>query len=351
VTLEAFRTEMREVDCHIAELIAKRIDLARRIGDEKARAGLPLRDYATERRVHETMEAHARRLGIEIELIRDITTALIRGAVRLQSRERVVAQSVATGSACVVGGHGHMGRWCCGYLASLGYEVRIADAGDSLSPTLDADLTMVAVPLDRTGAVLRELVALRPGGLILEIASLKSEFSAEVPGWVATGLRFVSIHPMFGPDADQLAGQNLIICEAGCPEAERAAATLFAPSALHIVRLPLADHDRIMAWVLNLPHLVNLLAGALLADSDEPASRLIEVGGTTFNRQCGVTAQVVSESPDLYFHIQRLNPYRDRLVLALRDAVEQLDRQIRLGQRDSFAASMRRSRDWFEAMG
>jgi len=345
--LEELRKQIREVDAAIAELIARRLDLARQIGEEKASRGMPVRDFATEKRVLEAMNRHAERLGIDPEVLEGVVLQLIRGSVHLQSRNRISTEPSSGRTAAVIGGGGHMGRWFVGFLASRGYATKVIEQGDDLACSRNADLIVVSVPLDQTGDLLRRLAALRPSGVVLEVASLKSEFIDEMPHWIENGVRIASIHPMFGAEADLLTGQNLIVCEAGCKEAEDAAAELFSDSAVHVVRIPLADHDRIMSRVLNLPHLLNLLAADLLASSAESHTRLRELGGTTFNRQREVTHEVVSENPNLYFHIQRINRHRSELFDSFRQSLERIEQEVERGQREPFVQRMEAWSAWF----
>lgn len=345
--LDDLRKEIRGVDASIAELIAKRLDLAKRIGEEKVKLGLPVRDYATEKRVLESMDKHAQRLGIESDLLEGVVLQLIRGAVKLQSSNRPPSTLKDGQRAAILGGGGHMGRWFEGFLASRGYNVTIVEKDDGLDAAFDADLILVSVPLDKTGEVLRQIVDAEPKGIILEIASLKSEFVEDIPKWVEAGLRIASIHPMFGADADLLAGQNLVVCEAGCEEAESTAADLFADSAVHVVRIPLADHDRIMSWVLNLPHLLNLLAADLLSSSTESIDRLHELGGTTYNRQLSVTREVVSENPDLYYHIQHINRHRGDFFDRFRDSLQRIISDIEGDDKEAFIQRMAGWNHWF----
>jgi len=187
-----------------------------------------------------------------------------------------------------------------------------------------ADLVLLATPLGTMRSVLEEMIAARPSGVVLEIASLKSHLLRTVREGIRGGLKLASIHPMFGPDTDLLSGQNLVVCTAGCAEAEDFAEGLFRDTAARIVRLPLEQHDRYMTWVLNLPHLVNLAMGEVLSSSGMPFDELRSLGGTTFNKQLKVTSEVMSENPELYYNIQRINDHRDELFEAFRRGLERI---------------------------
>lgn len=347
--LEETRKKIRAIDSRIAELIAERLKLAQSVGEEKERLGLPIRDYATEKRVHEAMRGHAERLQIDPAVIRDVTAALIRGAVALQASRRKAPPLEGEQRSVVVGGAGHMGRWFAGYLGSRGYGVQSIEKGESLDPARDADLVIVSVPLAATAAMLDEIAQLQPSGIVLEISSLKTPLQGRVPGWLESGMKFAAIHPMFGAEADLLSGRNLIICEAGCPEAEEAAMDLFRESALHILHLPLAEHDRMMTWVLNLPHLVNLIAADLLAGSEVPLDQLHGMGGTTFQKQEAVTSEVVEENPELYYQIQALNAHTPELIERTLASLEWLSDEVRQANSGGFVERMETWKRYFES--
>ncbi len=110
------------------------------------------------------------------------------------------------------------------------------------------------------------------------------------------------------------------------PGIGNAAAELFADTAANLTRLPLDEHDRYMTWVLNLPHLISLVMGETLRGSGLTFGRLADLGGTTFSKQMRVTGEVMSENPELYYHIQHINRHRTELYTALSRSVEHIGR-------------------------
>ncbi len=325
--LKELREKIRDVDRRIAELVAERLDLARDIGGIKAERGYPVRDFRVEREVFAHLHDLATRLGIDSKVLEEIGVSLVRESIRQQVQDRPIPPAEGSGNCCIIGGAGGMGRWFGRYLASRGYRIQVIEAKDEMTPVLsEVDLVVLAVPLAAMPKVLSEVLSHRPRGVILEIASLKTRLIEPVREGIASGLRIVSLHPMFGPETDLLFGCNLILCEAGCKEAEEKAFELFRDTAANIVRLPLEQHDRYMAWVLNLPHLVNLLFGVCLRSSGIPMETLHSVGGTTYLKQVKVTDEVMSENPRLYHQIQWLNEHRDRLFDAVAESLDRIRR-------------------------
>jgi len=53
---------------------------------------------------------------------------------------------------------------------------------------------------------------------------------------------------------------------------------------------------------------------------------------------------VLAEDPDLYLDIQRLNPHRDEVHRAAREALEHLSALVADGDRESFRATLTQAR-------
>jgi chorismate mutase / prephenate dehydrogenase len=337
--LNKLRDEIKSIDAQIASLVARRFELALEVGKEKEKTGQQVRDYSVEKAVLSRMNLLAEKHGIDSDILREMALTLIKGAVRLQVRNRGVAEIYADKTCCVVGGNGQMGSWLVKYATSLGYQTISLDQGDILDHRIvDADLVLLSAPLEIMDTVLQEILELRPRGVVLEIASLKSHLLDLVKKGIKDGIKIASIHPMFGPETDLLSGQNLVVCEAGCAEAEKVASDMFTGTAVNIVHIPIEKHDLYMTWVLNLPHLMNLIMGDLLFKSGVPHDMLSSLGGTTFNKQLSVTDEVMSENPDLYFHIQQINKHRDELRSAF---IESLDNIHNSDKKDSFVSIMK----------
>ena len=125
--LETLRHRIRNLDTALLALAAERTELAREVGDEKRRAGIPLRDYEVEKRVLDRATATAGELGLDGELARSLVSHLIGEACRVQEIDTHAAFAGDAESVLVVGGAGRMGRWLVGFLASQGHRVRIFD--------------------------------------------------------------------------------------------------------------------------------------------------------------------------------------------------------------------------------
>lgn len=81
--LAALREQLGALDSEFVDLLARRVELARRVGAEKRAAGLPTLDPTREAQVVSAVARHARRVGLPEEAVRDLfwqVVALCRSA-------------------------------------------------------------------------------------------------------------------------------------------------------------------------------------------------------------------------------------------------------------------------------
>jgi chorismate mutase/prephenate dehydrogenase len=151
---------------------------------------------------------------------------------------------------------------------------------------------------------------------------------------------------MFGPGARSLADQVICVCDCGNSEATRRVEAFFTDTAATLVKLSLEEHDRIVSYVLALSHLTNLVFTKVLMDSGKAFEDLNRVGSTTFHSQMKTTSTVIQENPDLYYSIQRVNPFSQELCEALRRGIDEVSGWIGDGDRDAFVEMMQSGRKW-----
>ena len=139
-----------------------------------------------------------------------------------------------------------------------------------------------------------------------------------------------AIDQRFGPGIALLRDADVVICDTGDEGATVAVEELFRPTTARLVRLPLEDHDRIMADLLSLAHATAIAFALSLPEKDHP------IRSTTFQALENLAAEVVRESPEVYYEIQADNPHSAAAVERLRDAVDRLLRTVRGRSQEAF---------------
>jgi prephenate dehydrogenase len=130
----------------------------------------------------------------------------------------------------------------------------------------------------------------------------------------------------------------VVVCDTGDAEAARAVELLFEPTTAHLVRLPLVDHDRIMADLLSLAHATAIAFALSLPEAEHP------VRSTTFKALETLSANVVRESPEVYYEIQAMNPHSAASLERLRSALDRIVGAVNAPDPEGFRALLREGR-------
>ncbi|MGE5236952.1 MAG: prephenate dehydrogenase/arogenate dehydrogenase family protein [Acidobacteriota bacterium] len=353
--LTALRESITELDRALLQLLRRRMDLAARVGRIKAERGLPVVVRDVEDRVLTRAREHAESCGVSEEVMEAIFQAIVRGSVERQYRVGVAQRSRRGGHVLIVGGAGAMGSWLRRFFETLGHRVEIVDPASESHPGEPSghaalgdvgdlapfDAVFVSVPLALTPAVLEELVDRGPQALVVEIASIKSHVAPVLARARSAGVHVSALHPMFGPGKSIYEPLTFVLACQDDPETERRRLEPFLRHPYtELITMPFAHHDRLMGWLLGLAHLSGMLFGSALTRSGLTAEELRSCASTTFARQAATARSVLSEDPDLYLDIQRLNPHRNEVYGATRAALDRLVEMVESADRDRFRAEL-----------
>jgi chorismate mutase/prephenate dehydrogenase len=271
-----------------------------------------------------------------------ILTALIRGAVSAQDRDRVRRASVGVGkTAVVVGGEGRMGRWFVRFLADQGFASGALDIRGSEEenewarqalPT--ADLVVNATPPGATAVLYDAWVANPPAGVIADISSIKTPLIGPIRRLQDAGARVASLHPMFGPSVVLLRDCDVVICDTGDVAATAVVEQLFRLTTARLLHLPLEEHDHLMADVLTLAHATVIAFALALPETPVP------VRSTTLGALQSLSSALMRESPDVYYEIQALNPNSASALGRLADAISRVSSAVSSRDAQAFRSLM-----------
>ncbi|MCR4341976.1 MAG: prephenate dehydrogenase/arogenate dehydrogenase family protein [Gemmatimonadaceae bacterium] len=345
-SLDSLRDRIRELDLALVALAAERVEVAREVGQLKRRQKLSTIEYAQEKVVLERARAAAQERGLDPTVAEDVFAALIRASVTVQDADNIRVAAVGAGrDAVIVGGAGRMGRWFARFLSAQGYTVGALDpaapadekewAGRALP---SADLIVCSTPPGATAQLYAEWSRDPPAGVVVDIASIKAPLLEPIRALQRAGGRVASIHPMFGPSTVLLRDADVVICDTGDPEATAVVQQLFQPTTARIVRMGLADHDRIMADLLSLSHAAAIAFALALPETEHP------VRSTTFQGLESLAAAVVRESPDVYYEIQAMNPHSAAALERLRTALDRIVAAVTARDSNAFQALLEEGR-------
>lgn len=350
--LNTLRAQVADCDRQILELISRRLETTKAIGEIKLQQGLPIRDFRVEVEVLRRAREQAKSLGLDERVAEEISERLMAAAVQTQSELPPVVPSAPRQRVHVVGGHGRMGSWLTRFFESLGHQVSVTDPTpgpfEAQNRTIaeavpESDVVVLATQLSSTADSFRECLRAIPAGhspLLFDIASLKADMVTSLRQAVADGYRATSLHPMFAPGAALLHGRAILVCDAGDRQATEQAKALFADTALGLYEVALEEHDKLMTVVLGLSHLTNLIFGRTVLKAGFPFSLLGRIASTTFAKQIKTAAEVAEENPALYHEIQFFNCDTEGMLADLQASLTDFALAARAPERERFAELM-----------
>ena len=209
----------------------------------------------------------------------------------------------------VIGAGGQMGEWFVKYFADEGFEVTGYDSENKIpgkntivseslvGGILKADYVVLCTPTRRTPEIIRLIAKeMKHGTYLIEISSEKSKVVSSLSKMPAK-INPICIHPMFGPGIKTIKGKNIISVPIRDAKKELTVAkTLFEGA--NFVTIDAAEHDKKIAVILGLTHLMNLVFANIIS-KDEKMNLTEKMSGTTFRVQKTLAESIMTESPEL----------------------------------------------------
>ena len=209
----------------------------------------------------------------------------------------------------IVGVNGKMGQWFANYFHKIGFEVVgfdvnnnikekfITKANSLVGAILKTDYVLLCTPTKRTPEIVRLIAKeMQRGSYLIEISSQKFK-TAQTLLKTPSRVNPVCIHPMFGPGTKNIDGKNVIIIPIKDAKKELSITKLLFPKA-NFVTIDAAEHDKKIAVILGLTHIINIAFANILA-KDEKISLTEKMSGTTFKAQKIIAESILTESPEL----------------------------------------------------
>lgn len=241
---------------------------------------------------------------------------------------------------CVVGGKGRMGAWLTRCFQKAGYDVVVADAGhDLVEKGLLAicPVIVLAVPIPEVERVMYAIGPhTRPDGVVIDITSLKQ-------GPVASMLEHargevIGTHPLFGPSAPSLQDQVVFVCPARGRSWVAWLEGFLRKGGAKVVRIEPQRHDRLMAQVQTLRHLMLVCWGRTLLQSGFEPDKDLERSGPWFQTLMDLLTRQMEQPPELYADLALHNPAGAQAMEALSHNVQEMARCLASGDRDALTA-------------
>jgi prephenate dehydrogenase/chorismate mutase len=358
------RAKISEVTLAIVEAVKKRQELSNIVARIKEDSGVPIENLNVEKKLKARIAAHARKIGLESKLALKIADILIESSkveqrkVMFSKRIRAFLTKNKINSVSIVGA-GRMGGWFAHYFKNLKLDVLLYDQKSILAKNmareldcdcitnyrsaLNSDIILVAVPISRTRTEIRNIQRLTEKRrsrvrAIFEISSVKGTISERAFESNAN-LSVVSIHPLFGPSADEFSQNTIAFVKRKLSTSKGSRVALQLVQGIfpqyNIVQVDAIEHDREMALKLSLPHALALVFAKVLSRHGT-IWRDTRMGTTSFDALKDISGKVLSENPDVYFEIQTSNKYTLAVLNDLESAIREFKEIVELKDRSGF---------------
>lgn len=199
----------------------------------------------------------------------------------------------------------------------------------SIAEVAACDIVVLAVPVDRLAEAIASLRPhLRQGTVVLDVGSVKIEPARLLLAELPDDVEIIGTHPLFGPQSarDGLKGLKIALCPIRGDSVRRIAAFLRHVLRLDVIVTTPDAHDRDMALVQGLTHLV-----AKILVRMEPIPRRMTT--RSFELLMQATEMVRHDAPGVFLAIERANPHaravRERFFAHAQALTDALDRDHR----------------------
>ncbi|PVX26523.1 MAG: prephenate dehydrogenase [Candidatus Bathyarchaeum sp.] len=228
-------------------------------------------------------------------------------------------------------GAGKMGQWFTKLFREEGYSVVVSSRTKSKAEALrsefgvevarsnmhaldGSDWILLCVSLDSLESVLKDIGShVRPDQVVMDIGSIKEIPVNLLHKYVEHGVT-LGTHPVFGPGAKSLQGQNFVLTPVS-DEEKRFASELrewLEKRGTTVSVLSPRNHDELMSLVLGFPHFVGLVAGDTLMNNSNFVDAKA-VGGATYKLLLTLAEAVSSEEPKFYSSLHMSLPDMEKI--------------------------------------
>jgi len=189
---------------------------------------------------------------------------------------------------------------------ALGLVDQVAELAEGIG---QADLTVLAIPVDAILRLLPRALDLLPEGAVLtDLGSTKGQI-CQLADQHPKRAQYVAMHPISGTEnsgpsaafAELMPGKIMIFCdvEKSRPEAVKLLETLVTHLGMRLRYLNSAEHDRHLAYVSHLSHVLAYALSLTVLEKEEDEKNILDMAGSGF----ASTVRLAKSSPEMWVPI------------------------------------------------
>ena len=194
----------------------------------------------------------------------------------------------------------------------------------SLEEAAGQPVVVLAIPVQSYDDALPVLAAaVAPDALVIDTASVKVEPLRRLAQALPAGVEVIGTHPMFGPQSGRsgIRGLKVVLCAEATPRSRWLRRFLSRRLGLEVLERTAEQHDRELAHIQGLTHLMaKALRGLELPDP--------ELATVAYQHMLQIEQNLREDSDALFLTIQRHNPFVRDARQALRRRLDELEEWI-----------------------
>lgn len=347
--LDSHRKRIDEIDRNLLNLLAERAKVSQNVIKTKVENQLPVFVPEREEAKSESFKKMAVERGIDPEWAEDFLRMIMTASRATQSQAKFPIATTSPKHILLIGGEGGMGKLYKRVINQTGHVVYSIDKSnwyelDEWAPKLD--MVIITVPINNTIAVIERLKGRLSENTIL------ADFTSNKVSPIQAMLKIhqgpvVGLHPMHGPDVQNLSKQLMVVCEGRNSEK---ADWFVNQCKLWGMRIIVADpkkHDHVMHLVQGLRHFVALLHGSFMQHYDLRPADILEYSSPIYRAEMMMTGRIFAQSAELYADIVFATEERRNLLLNFFEHHKTLAELVKNNDREGFIKEFEQVTDFF----
>lgn len=343
------RNRLDQIDEKILDLLAERNQIVHKVIEKKIDNQLPI--FAPKREDEKTVAFRemAKQRNLDPDWAEDFLRMVMASSRASQSSSEFPRATPEAKNILIVGANGGMGSLYARIARQTGHTVHGIDKHnwhelEEIAP--DLDLAIVAVPINVTTKVVKRLAPKLKTDTIL--ADFTSNKSAPIEAMkTAHDGPVLGLHPMHGPDVQNLSKQLMVVCPVQQPERSRWVVDQAKLWGMRIVEADPEKHDHVMHMVQGLRHFVALLHGSFMKTYDLKPQDILDYSSPIYRAELMMTGRIFAQSAELYADIVFANEERRELLLKFIEHNQKLGKMVKENDREGFIREFEAVTDFF----
>jgi len=248
----------------------------------------------------------------------------------------------------IIGGTGGMGRWFKNFFSEAGHNVLISGRKTEITyedVAQRCDVVILSVPLDAAISISKRIgPVMSQNQLLMDFCSLKESILKNMLS--STSAQVTGTHPLFGPFTDSIMGQNIIVCHGRGTKWLEWLEDEFTKKGAIVTHMDPVTHDRNMAVVQGLTHLLTICLGRTLQKLNMTPSDAVLYSTPVFRLKIDLLARLFAQDLGLYANLIGKNTHVKDAVDTFLSSMDEAKKCLLSGQDENAISFMENIRDF-----